>query len=283
MNALLKELAPKGSMLYYSLLFCNLETRALILAAEGFYRAIYHISQAYIHQDIAEKKLNYWHDEILRLFQKQAQHPFVQVLEKRLEVVRLSPQLFLTQIEEFHQVIHQPRLSTWTDFQFHAHHSRSLCEIVKTYLLLDQQTQSALTFARNLGVFLRAAEVLIHIRLDINQDIILIPQEFLNQFSVTDELLRQRKTNFAIKRLFEFFYHEILKLYNEAEENWRQLNTNEKKSIHPQWLYAQLILKLLAEIKKDRFHVLEKQYFLPAIRQYFFVVKEAFKIISYYS
>ncbi len=116
MNAYLEEIAPRGSMLYYSLLFVPHAQRELILAIHRFYNEIQFLGRDCKSPIVAEQKINYWREEINQLYQHNPRHPITTTVLPWIQQNNINPGLWLNQIEESAQSLQLPRLATWDDF-----------------------------------------------------------------------------------------------------------------------------------------------------------------------
>lgn len=78
---ILTEIAPPGSSLHYSLLYCDETSRKKITALRGFYQTIRDIPFKVQNTELAQIKFQWWREELDRLKSKTAQHPITQILQ----------------------------------------------------------------------------------------------------------------------------------------------------------------------------------------------------------
>ena len=87
--------AHSGSSFYYSFLFLPPVQRRAITALYAFCREVDDIVDMQGDPGIARIKLNWWREEIARLFTGQAQHPVTRALTPVIEEFDLPQEQFL--------------------------------------------------------------------------------------------------------------------------------------------------------------------------------------------
>lgn len=90
----LEQTCPTGSTLYYSLLYQPNEKREAMILIEAFYEAIVSIIKI-SELSVAQAKLQWWHEEINRMFLQQAEHPISKSLQPYMKMFSLNKNYFL--------------------------------------------------------------------------------------------------------------------------------------------------------------------------------------------
>ncbi|MAZ77354.1 MAG: hypothetical protein CMF39_01580 [Legionellaceae bacterium] len=90
----LQKTCPTGSTLYYSLLYQSSEKREAMILIEAFYQAIISIIKI-SELSVAQAKLQWWREEINRMFVQQGEHPISKSLQTHLKTFNLSKNYFL--------------------------------------------------------------------------------------------------------------------------------------------------------------------------------------------
>lgn len=264
MSPFLEEIAPRGSMLYYSLRHCSTEQKEIALAIQAFYRQIIYLIRTCQNQEVADPKLMFWQEEISLLYQDLPRHPITQTLLKWIKQKNIGQELWLSLLSEGFMLIKQPQIASWDDFILHAHHSASLREILLTQLFVPQ-TKEALAIARDLGVFFRIAEIILELRLDVQKGIIFIPQELLAEYHLNNQDFFALSHSSTIEKVLQHLHLKALD-YLQLAQNAIKQQPILKKQLRSRLLFAEFHKRLLQIVAEEHYKTLQYHYVIPAIR-----------------
>jgi 15-cis-phytoene synthase len=215
----IKNAAPAGSTLYYSLLFSPPEQRQAIATIHTFYQEISTVIETCSDPQVAATKLQWWHTEIIRTFEGQARHPITQALAPIIQAFQLP-------IEALQSLIDHPD-------------AEHLTKLIALYIPGGNQKALA-PYVQDLALSMQLMDYIIQFRRFSKLGLVPFPQAELEQEA------QQAQT----------YYQNALKIL-PAELRHTQLS---------QIIFAELQLKLLEEIRKDKFNVLTHQISLTPLR-----------------
>jgi hypothetical protein len=106
----LQQICPAGSTLYYSLLYQPDQARETMILIEAFYQAIYQIIYKVSEPAIAKVKLQWWHEEVSRMFSQTANHPITKRLQAHTQTFNLNQGYFSEIINGVTDYLNNPAL-----------------------------------------------------------------------------------------------------------------------------------------------------------------------------
>lgn len=262
---IINEIAPRGSMLHYSLLFTEKDIRNYIIAIHGFYDALLKIPRVCHDGRVANRKLDFWHEEISLLFAGQPRHPITKILLPITSSGGIATAMFHEQIEEIRHIIISPRIANFDDFIIHCHHTAGLREMLILKILFPDCTPDSMQWARDIGVFNRMVEIIQYFKLDLENNIIYIPED-LRKTIFTDErnIIKQQYVLQQQKMFLQFKDHVLHFLTNSKKLTTEDLNKTSALGFLR--IYNDLQEKLLITIEQDSYQVLTKHYSLNPLR-----------------
>lgn len=261
------KIAPRGSMLFYALLFTPKEQRAAIITIHAFYQEIFTILRTCQTQTVAQKKIEYWQQEWQNFRNQQAQHPITQYLTQVNQNYPLNLLLFEQQLEEASLFVEKPGFARMDDLILHCHHSASLREILKLHILKPQEVNAEhFKMARDWGVFFRIVEMIKDFGADLRKGQCYIPLEMLEEQGIAPEEFQRYENTPKFSKLFKLLAEVAMQHYEKALLIYRH---EKSQPLEPLYLLAVSYLKLLQVIEADQFNVIERMYALPPLRQFF--------------
>jgi phytoene synthase len=259
-----QKVAQRDTDLYYGLYSLTHEKRFAVTAIHAYYAAISEIPKRCREESVASRKLQWWREEIELTFAKQLpRHPITQALLSSIKQFQLPKQLFLGIIDGVANYLATPRLTTFQDLILHCHHTTSLREMLVTYVV-GKISKESLNFSRDLGCVLRVIEIINHLRLDITKGWLYLPQEDLLRFFVKEEDLLHFKDSVELGKLLHELANKIRLLYMQAVKT---LPVEAKNQHLCQLIQAEIALKLLQLMERDKFAILQKRYTLSSIKK----------------
>lgn len=261
MNEIEHDTAPQGSSLYYSLLKVKNPKRHAIISIQAFANELAKISERYMEPGIAKVKLQWWKDEIDRMFKQQSRHPITQALQTEVERYNLSKQAFLALIEASILSIEIQAFSTQAQLAQHYQHLGGITESLKAQVLLvGEKTEQIEQTSHLLGI---CNETVRHIDYF---------AEFWGRNHIYLPIEDIEKTGFMIEQVDAQKLKSLLKIQADFARQCYQdaiavLPQEFFKTLRPLSLYSSLQLKQLTLIEKDGFQVLTHRVELSPIRK----------------
>lgn len=264
MNEYLKKAIPRGSSLYYSLRFIDETQRYPISCLYAFSHEIESIVSQSQEVEIAQRKLDWWQQELSNLQAQQPTHPITKNLQPILAQYGISTQVLAEILAGISKRLANP---SYPDFKaFSEHHYRAISSFPLFVALITLPATEArpLLFAHDLGIALQTIEVIHDLRNDLRHGFIYLPEQELTAFAVDEQQLLQLKQATNLGQLLQ-------KLASHARTSYQQaltkLEPQQKHSQLASLILARLYLKLLDEIENSGFQVLQQHIVIPPLRK----------------
>lgn len=176
----------QGTSLYYSLLFLPEPQRRAATALYAYQKEIVGIVAECSDLGVAQTKLQWWQEEITRLFTGHPRHPVTQSLATPIRSYHLPQQSFLEVIEGVSSDLGQ---WTYPSFQTLISYCQQVAGIISSMAaeIYGYQDPKTRQYAENLGVALQLTHILRNIRQDAAQGRIYLPREEFTRFKVPVE------------------------------------------------------------------------------------------------
>lgn len=265
--------AKSGSSFYYSFRFLPEKRRDAIIALYAFCREIDDVVDEIPDHNIATIKLQWWRDEIKRLFHSEATHPVTKALKIHLVSFNLAEEYFQEIIDGMAMDLEFDTYPTFKELSLYCYRVASVVGLLSVEIF-GYEDRKTLKYAHDLGMAFQLTNILRDVYEDAIRGRIYIPQEDLQRFNVTmDDLLKKQTTDNIIE-LFKFQKQRAEEYYQKA---FAQLPDSDRHSQRSGIIMAAIYQATLEEIEKDGFRVLEHRIRLTPLRKLWIAWKTARK------
>lgn len=258
------ETARPGTSLYYSLLFLPETQRRAATAIYAYQKEIIDTVTECSDIGVAQVKLQWWREEIERLFANRPRHPVTQALADPIKCYSLPQTPFLRVIEGANRNLGQ---FTYPSFQTLV----SYCdEIGGTISLLATEVygyEVPLTrkYAEKSGIALHLAHILRNFRQDAARGRIYLPRDELARFKITEEdILAGNGGGEAMHALFIYQVNRIRQYFRDALAD---LDPCDHYSQRVGLIRIALQLATLKTMEEDGYQVLQRRVSLTPLRK----------------
>jgi phytoene synthase len=255
--------ARSGSSFYYSFLFLQPEQRRAITALYAFCREVDDVVDITIEPEIARIKLNWWREEIARLFTGEAQHPVTRALTPVIAKFDLPQEQFLEIIDGMEMDLDQHRYASFKDLTLYCYRVASVVGLLSAEIFgyTDRRT---LKYAHDLGIALQLTNILRDVYEDAQRNRIYMPLDELQRFGVQEiDILKQKETP-AFHNLMKFQAERAKYYYSRAISHLPNVDRHDQRC---GLIMAAIYRATLEEIEHDGFHVLQHRISLTPIRK----------------
>lgn len=258
-----QKVAASGSSFYYSFLFLPERQRKAIMALYAFCREVDDIVDECTEVDIARRKLNWWREEIHRLYDSTAQHPVTRALSPALKHYPMNKAHFLAIIDGMQMDLEKTRYANFTELHAYCYRAAAVVGLLSVEIF-GYDDPKTLEYAEALGLAFQLTNILRDVGEDIRRGRIYIPEEDLNRFNISEMELMQYQTTDNIRKLFAFQAQRAHAYYDQA---FALLPTNDRSRQKSGIIMAAIYRTLLNEIEKDNFNVLQQKIKLTPVRK----------------
>jgi len=210
--------ARSGSSFYYSFMALDKNQRQAIIALYAFCREVDDVVDNPGEDQIKIIKLQWWRDEIGRLFDDQAQHPVSRALMPVLEQFDLPQEYFLEIIDGMEMDLHNHRYDSFKSLSLYCYRVAGVVGLMAAEIFgyEDRHTQK---YARDLGTAFQLTNILRDVHEDAQRGRIYLPAEDLQRFSVTEEDILAGRASDNFQQLMQFECDRAKQYYRSAFEH----------------------------------------------------------------
>lgn len=254
-----------GSNFYYSFLFLPPAQREAISTIYAFCHEVDNIADECSEPSVATQKLNWWSEEITRVFHATPQHPIGQSLSKVIQKYPVQKLWFDELIQGMFMDLHYQGYQTFADLRAYCHCVASSVGMIAA-TIFGYKHRSTLEYAKQLGLALQIINIIRDIGEDARRGRIYIPEYYLQEFGITAQELLQlsiaRPTNFTAL---------LTKMAQQARDYYKSaldaLSIEDRALQRSGLIMAKIYLAILEEIELSNFAVLHQKITITPIRK----------------
>ncbi len=263
--------AQSGSSFYYSFLFLPPPQRRAITALYAFCREVDDVVDEVSDAEVARTKLAWWRQEIARAFDGTAQHPVTQALTPVVREYALPLAHFETVIDGMAMDLEQVRYVDFPALELYCHRVAGVVGLMSAEIFgyTDPATRG---YARDLGIAFQLTNICRDVGEDARRGRIYLPQEDLARFGVAPSSLLRGEASDAFRALMAFEVERAQAWYAQA---FGQLPPADRKAQRAGVVMAAIYRKLLTEIARDGYQVLDRRTSLTPLRKLWIAWKTA--------
>jgi phytoene synthase len=245
-------------------IFLKKEKREALTALYAFCREVDDIADECLDHEIASRKLNWWREEIERLFKSEPQHPVSKALHPFISHFNLSKNYFIEIIDGMEMDVKFNRYESFEQLQLYCYRVAS-CVGILSANIFGFKNKNTLDFAKNLGIALQLTNIIRDLSEDARRGRIYIPLDELKKLDVSEEEIISLKNSKKIKDLVKNQVDRAKKFYDLAIQT---LPIEDKKSQKIGLVMGNIYYVLLNEIlKDDPEKILNQKTILPGFRK----------------
>ncbi|ATG21351.1 squalene synthase HpnD [Ralstonia pickettii] len=255
--------APPGSDVYYSVLFLSPERRRATVALEAVRRELEDAVRDASDPSVVQTKLQWWRQELARLFEGRPEHPATKALQPFLNTYDIGAVHLGELLAGVEADAMQNRYLDWPNLRRHGDQVAGVAGRLAARIAGHSHART-LEFARQMSL----AEQLVHFIRNLGEDVrhnrVYIPVDELQRFNVPAADLFNRRYAEGFKPLMAFQAERARATYNEA---LAALPTEDRRAQRPALIRGVLAMRLLDEVEADGFQVLTQRTDLTPLRK----------------
>jgi len=254
--------------------FISKNRRDALISLYAFCREIDDIVDNTIDLEVATAKINWWKNEINRLFHETPQHPVTKSLFNFIDTYELNEAYFLEMLDGMEMDLKFNRYESFKQLQLYCYRVAGVVGIL-CVKILGFKNQTTLKFAHDLGIALQLTNIIRDVGEDARKNRIYIPLDELHQFNVSEDDILKFQENKNVSNLLIYQIERAENFYKSAYEKIPKEDVN---SQIPGLLMGKIYETLLLEIKRDRpEQTLNHKVILPPFRKMLVIFKCFFK------
>jgi phytoene synthase len=259
--------AEKKSNFFLGFLLLPRAKREALSSAYAYCRLIDDIvDDSNIPKVEARKLLDFWREEIERLYAGRATHPVAKALEKTIADYKIPKDAFLEMIRGCAMDLEQSRYETIADLESYMRGVASSVGVMCVHIFGWRHTppERMREFATTFGYAFQLTNIIRDVGADLELGRIYLPQADLRAAGCTAEQLVHRDHGPAFDRLMAAEYARAKDYYKRARAF---VDPRDRPALLPAEIMAHVYEGLLDEIKEKKFRVLYQKTRLPTHRK----------------
>lgn len=265
--------AKSGSSFYYSFRFLPETQRDAIIALYAFCREVDDVVDEISDKNVARTKLDWWRNEIRRLFHDQPTHPVSKALKRHLTHFNLAEEYFYEIIDGMAMDLEYDSYPTFKELSLYCYRVASVVGLLSVEIF-GYQDRKTLKYAHDLGMAFQLTNIIRDVHEDAMRGRVYLPLDELQKFNVMPEELQKQETNDNIVNLLKFQKQRAEDYYQKA---FNHLPAEDRYAQRSGLIMAAIYKATLDEIEKDGFKVLEHRIRLTPLRKLWIAWKTARK------
>lgn len=255
--------AASGSSFYYSFLFLKGSARQAIMALYAFCREVDDVVDETRDAAVAAAQLAWWRDEVRRMFAGEPQHPVTRALAPHLQTYELSEGRFHEIIDGMAMDLGQQR---YLDFEALRLYCHRVAGVVGQCAARIFGSRGALidAYADNLGLAFQLTNIIRDVGEDARRGRIYLPIDEMHRFKVAQHDVLAGRSSPAFVELMRWQAQRARAQFAHAYD---LLPESERRAQRPGLMMAAIYSRLLNEIERDGFRVLDHRVGLTPIRK----------------
>ena len=255
--------AQSGSSFYYSFLFLPPDKRRAITALYAFCREVDDIADEVKDPGVARTKLAWWRTEVANLFAGHPQHPVTRAMQPFVASAGIDAARLNEIIDGMEMDLTYHRYPDFAALGIYAHRVAGVVGQLSASIF-GYRNASTLQYAESLGIAFQLTNIIRDVGEDARRDRIYLPADEMARFGVSAEDVLARRPGENFRRLMEFQAQRADTYYAQA---FAQLGAEDRPNQRAGLIMAAIYRTLLAEIRADRFEVLDRRIALTPLRK----------------
>ncbi len=265
--------AASGSSFYYSFLFLDPRQKQAMISLYAFCREVDDIVDECSEKSIARTKLQWWREEISRLFKQQPRHPISQALLNSLQHFDLAEEYFQEIIDGMEMDLDYEAYPSFKELGLYCHRVAGVVGLLSAEIF-GYQDRKTLDYARDLGFAFQLTNILRDVREDADRGRLYIPLDEIAQHGVCVDDIFAYKYSDNMRALFAAQAKRATDYYDKAH---RALPDEDRYTQRCGLIMSAIYETTLREVENDGFRVLSHRTSLTPLRKLWIAWKTARK------
>ncbi|MCL2876191.1 MAG: presqualene diphosphate synthase HpnD [Betaproteobacteria bacterium] len=255
--------AASGSSFYYSFMFLDPARRQAITALYAFCREVDDVVDECRDPVPAHTKLDWWRQEIDRVFDGVPTHPVGLALQEICAPFRLVREHLHEIIDGMAMDLQNRRYADFPALQDYCYHVASTVGLLSVTIFGASNPQT-FDYARDLGIAFQLINIIRDVGEDARRGRIYLPTDELQRFGVLEDNILAARTSDNFQNLMAFQAERANAYYEQA---LAKLPAVDRKNQRPGLVMAAIYSALLRKIVRDGFPVLDRRISLTPLRK----------------
>ncbi|MDR2207399.1 MAG: presqualene diphosphate synthase HpnD [Azoarcus sp.] len=255
--------AASGSSFYYSFLFLDSARRQAITALYAFCREVDDVVDECRDIAPAQAKLDWWREEIARVFDATPTHPVGFALQEICGPFGLARERLLDIIDGMAMDLHHRRYEDFPALQKYCYLVAGVVGLLSATVFGVSDSRT-LDYAHDLGIAFQLTNIIRDVGEDARRGRIYLPADELERFGVLEADILAARSSKNFQNMMAFQTERADAYYEQALS---RLPVVDRKNQRPGLIMAAIYRALLREIVRGGFLVLDRRTSLTPLRK----------------
>lgn len=211
------KIAREDSPLYFSVRKLSPDVRKVIIAVMAFYKEIEEITLTCKDLTVAQAKLNWWRNEVIKIQDGVPDHPIALRLQQTLPLFSISPLRLFDIIDGLEQNLAFLKFEKFEDVVIHIMRTAGKRELLIADILLGKE-QIDLEVIYQFALVIELTHYIQHLRRYVQCGLIYFSEDELQTYRVSEVQLQKCVTTDAIRQLLAFQAEKIERSYLQVRQ-----------------------------------------------------------------
>ncbi|PCI40140.1 MAG: squalene synthase HpnD [Elusimicrobia bacterium] len=263
----------KSSNFYLGFLFLSKQRQEALGAVYGFARVVDDIVDGGEFSDEeAAKELDFWDQEVERLFEGKQEHPITIAIEPHVKRFNLPEEGFVELVKGVRMDLEKSRYETFEDLEQYTFGVAGAVGLLCVEIFGYKKTsaEDIRAYALAMGNAFQLTNILRDVGEDLERGRIYLPLADLKEAGCSEEMIISRRHTPEFKSLMNREYQRAKEFYREARS---RLHPDDRVSMTSAEVMAHVYEALLDQIKEEDFRVQFQRVRVPTWRKLILAVK----------
>ena len=247
--------ASSGSSFYHSFRFLPPLKRRAITALYAFCREVDDVVDECKDPEVARTSLNWWRQEVARLYHDTPQHPVTRALKPLLADFDLAEEHLIEIIDGMEMDLDRVQYDTFSQLSLYCYRVASVVGLMAAEIF-GYRDRRTLKYAHDLGMAFQLTNILRDVREDALRGRCYIPADEMAQFGVSLEDIVQANKHEGVQQLLALQAERAEHYYDKA---FAELPEADRLSQLSGIVMAEIYHALLQRIEAEGYPVLERR------------------------
>lgn len=255
--------AGSGSSFYYAFRFLPERQREAITALYAFCREVDDVVDECNDPGVARLKLQWWRDEIARVFEARPQHPVGQALAAQIDDYNLPREYFQEIIDGMEMDLDRHRYESYKDLALYCYRVAGVVGLLSAEIF-GYRNRQTLKYATELGTAFQLTNILRDVHEDARRGRIYLPREALARHGVNEQDILSFQHTPQTQALFAELLQRARRHYRSALD---LLPDEDRHAQRAGLIMAAIYQATLDELERDGLRVLDRRVALTPLRK----------------
>ena len=265
--------AKSGSSFYYSFVFLPEKKRKAITAVYAFCREVDDVVDNPGDNQIKQIKLQWWREEVSRLFNHQAQHPVTLALTPVINTFNLPEEYFQEIIDGMQMDLDKASYATFKELSLYCYRAAGVVGLISAEIFGYQDRQT-LKYASNLGTAFQLTNIIRDIYEDALRGRFYLPQDELEKFNISQNDIIDKEKADKIIPLIQYQIERAKEYYQKA---YSFLPDTDRHAQTSGLIMADIYSAILHKIEAQPEKILQQRIHLSSLKKFWIALTSLYR------